>query len=351
MRLVEWLTPPSKAPIPPRTYIIDILWATYGSVAAVLPRLPFAIAKPALVHAREAFYWASAIAQIAILFLPFVDIMSLPLVLNLGAVLAVLIVREGYILDEDRADCEAITSFMTPGLILLFNVVLGFARPDLKIPDEVIIPRAFKLALPIALCRFLLAKVAKEPEPEHPYKGLLRLGNRTWLFNGVWAAGALTLIGCNEQAAPPILLLQAFFISSLTVHAFTISMRLQLNPLDGISRHHRIQVSLNTDPYLDDLRLRRYYLLTGADWFSGFSMTAFLEMLFFFLLPLPLLIGLVELYAGHPNTARISVVQMAANGAGSVALLLTWVQVKKLNRQTAAAFDEKIRELTWARTN
>lgn len=91
--------------------------------------------------------------------------------------------------------------------------------------------------------------------------------------------------------------------------------------------------------------------MTGADWFSGFSMTAFLEMLFFFLLPLPLLIGLVELYAGHPNTARISVVQMAANGAGSVALLLTWVQVKKLNRQTAAAFDEKIRELTWARTN
>ena len=126
---------------------------------------------------------------------------------------------------------------------------------------------------------------------------------------------------------------------------FSLSWRLQLNPLEGISRHRRIKITLNTDPYLDDLRRTRYFLLTGADWFNGFSAQALLEMIFFVLGPLPLLIGLAELYCGHPGAARINALQMAADGAAWVALLVTWIHLKKLNRQTAAAFDERIRQL------
>ena len=129
------------------------------------------------------------------------------------------------------------------------------------------------------------------------------------------------------------------------MHTFTLCWRLQLNPLEGISLHRRIQVTLNRDPYIDDLRRTRYFLLTGADWFSGFGAQAVLEMIFFALLPVPLLIGLAELYFGHPGAAEINRLQMAANGAACVALLATWTVLKKLNRQTAAAFDEQIQQL------
>src|SRR5437899_7297460 len=95
------------------------------------------------------FYWKMAIAQAAILFLPFIDILSLPLVLNLGLVLVVLIIREGYIRKDDRPDCEAITTFMAPALIIFFNLALRFAFPDLRISGDAVIQRAFKLAVPI----------------------------------------------------------------------------------------------------------------------------------------------------------------------------------------------------------
>ena len=49
-------------------------------------------------------YWKMAVAQAAVLFLPFVDMLSLPLALNLGLVLTVLIIREGYIRRNDRQD-------------------------------------------------------------------------------------------------------------------------------------------------------------------------------------------------------------------------------------------------------
>ncbi len=127
-----------------------------------------------------------ALAQTAILFLPFVDILSLPIVLNLGLVLAVLIIREGYIHKTDRTECEAITSFMTLALIIFFNAALGWTSPSLMVAGDGIIQRAAKLAVPIALCRYLLGK---DPGPGHPHKDLLRLANRTWFFNGVWMAG------------------------------------------------------------------------------------------------------------------------------------------------------------------
>jgi len=254
----------------------------------------------------------------------------------------VLIIRDGYIRKQDRPDCEAITAFMTPALIILFNETLRLAFPDLMTSGDAIIQRAAKLAVPMGLCRYLLGK---DPSPEHPHKDLLRLGRRTWLFNGVWAAGALAVITTNAQAVPPILLLQEGLTSFLTVQAFTLGLRLQLNPFEGISLHRRIEVTLNTDPYMNELKRKRHFLLTGADWIGGFSVQALLEMIFFLLLPLPLLIGLAEVYFGHPGAAGINGLQMAANASAWVALLATWTALKKMNRQTAASFDERIKQL------
>jgi len=339
VRVVWRLIPPGPGSA---NEIIDVLLETHGSVSQAILRIPSVIAVPALGCARDAFYWKMAIAQAAILFLPFVDILSLPLVLNLGLVLAVLILREGYTRKDDRSDCEAITTFMTPALVILFNAALGLAFPDLMISGDAIIQRAVKLAVPIALCRYALGK---NSGPGHPHKDVLRLGTRTWFFNALWAAGALATITTNTQAVPPILPLQEGLTSFFTVHAFTLSWRLQLNPLEGISRHRRIEITLNRNPYIDDLRRTRFFLWTGADWFSGFSGQALLEMIFFVLGPLPLLIGLAELSFRHPGAAGINAPQMAANGSAWAALLVTWIHLKKLNRQTAAAFDERIRQL------
>ena len=339
VRVVRRLIPPGPGSA---NEIIDVLLQTHGSVSQAVLRIPAVIAVPALGWAREAFYWRMAIAQAAILFLPFIDMLSLPLVLNLGLVLAVLIIREGYIRKDDRPDCEGITTFMTPALVIFFNMALGLAFPELMISGDAIIERAAKLAVPIALCRYALGK---DPGPGHPHEDLLRLGTRAWFFNGLWAAGALATITTNAQAVPPILPLQEGLTSFFTVHAFTLGLRLQLNPLEGISLHRRIEITLNRDPYIDDLRRTRYFLLTGADWFSGFSAQALLEMIFFVLGPLPLLIGLAELSFGHPGAAGINALQMAANGAAWLVLLVTWIHLKKLNRQTAAAFDERIKQL------
>src|SRR5438093_8783156 len=297
----NWLVKVVRRLIPPgpgsANEIIDVLLETHGSIPQAVLRIPAVIAVPALGWAREAFYWRMAIAQAAILFLPFIDVLSLPLVLNLGVVLAVLIIREGYIRKDDRPDCEAITTFMTPALVIFFNMALGLAFPELMISGDAIIERAAKLAVPIALCRYALGK---DPGPGHPHEDLLRLGTRAWFFNGLWAAGALAVISTNVQAVPPILQFQEFLTTFLTVHTFTLGWRLQLNPLQGISLHRRIEVTLNRDPYIYDLRRTRYFLLTGADWFSGFSVQAVLEVIFLALFLIPLLLGLAGFYFANP---------------------------------------------------
>src|SRR5437667_10334127 len=125
LRPPKWLARIVEALVPPKlgspNELIGVLLETHGSIAQALLHIPVAVAPPALGRARDAFYWKMAIAQTAILFLPFVDIMSLPIALNLGLVLAVLIIREGYIRKDDRAGCEAITSFMTTALIIFFT--------------------------------------------------------------------------------------------------------------------------------------------------------------------------------------------------------------------------------------
>ena len=78
---------------------------------------------------------------------------------------------------------------------------------------------------------------------------------------------------------------------------------------------------------------------------AGEGATPFAIALPLALLPVPLLVGLAELYFGHPGAAEIHGLQMAANSAACVALLATWTALKKLNRQTAAAFDEQIQQL------
>src|SRR5437899_3613183 len=139
----NWLVIAVRGLIPPgpgsANEIIDVLLETHGSVSQAVLRIPAVIAVPAMGWAREAFYWRMAIAQAAILFLPFIDILSLPLVLNLGLVLAVLIIREGYTRKDERSDCEAITTFMTPALVILFNAALGLALPDLMMSGDAII--------------------------------------------------------------------------------------------------------------------------------------------------------------------------------------------------------------------
>src|SRR5437867_10223403 len=159
--------------------------------------------------------------------------------------------REGYIHKTDRTECEAITSFMTPALISFFNAALRWTSPSLMVAGDGIIQRAAKLAVPIALCRYLLGK---DPSPRHPHKDLLRLANHTWFFNGVWMAGALVVLTTNANAVPPILPLQEGFTTFVTAQMFNLSWRLQLNPLDGITRHPRIRVVLYRNPYIDDLK-------------------------------------------------------------------------------------------------
>src|SRR5213593_289727 len=136
VRVVRGLIPPGPGSA---NEIIHVLLETHGSVSQAALRIPAVIAVPALGWAREAFYWRMAIAQAAILFLLFIDVLSLPLVLNLGFGLAVLIIREGYIRNADRPDCEAITTFMTPALVILFNTALGLAFPQLTISGDAII--------------------------------------------------------------------------------------------------------------------------------------------------------------------------------------------------------------------
>ena len=145
LRPPKWLTRIVEALVPPKlgspNELIGVLLETHGSIAQAVLHIPVAVAPPALGRARDAFYWKMALAQTAILFLPFVDILSLPIVLNLGLVLAVLIIREGYIHKTDRTECEAITSLMTPALIIFFNAALGWTSPSLMVAGDGIIQR------------------------------------------------------------------------------------------------------------------------------------------------------------------------------------------------------------------
>ena len=98
LRPPKWLTRIVEALVPPElgspNELIGVLLETHGSIPQAVLLIPVAIAPPALGRAGDRFYWKMAMAQTAILFFPFVDILSLPIVLNLGLVLAVLSISE-----------------------------------------------------------------------------------------------------------------------------------------------------------------------------------------------------------------------------------------------------------------
>ena len=98
LRPPKWLTRIVEALVPPElgspNELIDVLLETHGSIPQAVVLIPVAIAPPALGRARDRFYWKMAMAQTVTLFFPFVDILSLPIVLNLGLVLAVLSISE-----------------------------------------------------------------------------------------------------------------------------------------------------------------------------------------------------------------------------------------------------------------
>src|SRR5437879_12693164 len=109
LRAPNWLVRVIGTLIPPgpgsANEISDVLLETHGSVGQAVPRIPALIAVPALGWAREVFHWKMAIAQAAILVLPFIDILSLPLILNLGLVLAEVLIRDGYLRKHNPRDC------------------------------------------------------------------------------------------------------------------------------------------------------------------------------------------------------------------------------------------------------
>jgi hypothetical protein len=55
-----------------------------------------------------------------------------------------------------------------------------------------------------------------------------------------------------------------------------------------------------------------------------------------------LLIANYEWHIGHPNAATIDWVQMAANAAAWIMLMVTWPYVKMMNRRTAIPFNAAI---------
>ena len=68
-------------------------------------------------------------------------------------------------------------------------------------------------------------------------------------------------------------------------------------------------------------------------------------MLSFFMLGLPLLIGVGEWYMGHPAASGIRWFQVTTNAFAWGILNVTWVYVKQINRATARYFDEAITRL------
>jgi hypothetical protein len=288
----------------------------------------------------DTFYLKLAIVQICILFMPFAGVLSPLLLLILGLTFAALIVREAYVPPGERLECEFITMFMTPAVILALYIAFTWAFPNRLPPGETLAPRLVALSVPIAFFRY---HYAPGLTPESPYRDLLRLHHRVWFFNDLWIAGALTYLVTTEQAAPSQWFFRGFLTVNPAILLFASSLRVQMNPIGSTYRHRRIFGSLFTDPHQEEIRMKRDYLLTGADWFRNFDAQSLCEMLSFAFALSPLLIGLVEWYIGDPNAARIDWIQMSVNGAAWVALVATWPYLKQLNRETAVPFVNTIK--------
>ena len=335
---VRALTP--QTPKANGDFILNDLWKRHPRVREALPRVPAAIAPVLFSRVCDSFYLKLAVVQMCILFMPFAGVLSPPLLLILGLTFSALIVREAYVPPGERLECEFITMFMTPAVILLLYVAMSWAFPGRLLSPEALTPRLVALSLPIGFFRY---HYAPGVTPESPYRDLLRLHYRVWFFNDLWIAAAITYLFTTEQAAPAAWFFRGFLTVNPAVLFFTTAVRMQLNPLGGAFRHRRIFGALFTNPHQEEIRMKRDYLLTGADWTRNFSVQSLYEILSFAFGLSPLVIGVVEWYIGDPNAARISWIQMAANFAAWIVLLATWPLLKRMNRETAVPFDKTIK--------
>jgi hypothetical protein len=183
-------------------------------------------------------------------------------------------------------------------------------------------------------------KAAPDPGPGHPYRGLIDLHTSQWHFNFVWLAGGLACMLTNELAMPSKSFFQGFFTNAPGVLFFTNSIRLQLNPIGGRYRHSVLGLGLFENPYEEEIKMKRDYLLIGADWLHNFTLQSLLEILAFVFASSPLFIGLYQWYVGDPIAARFNWFEVGVNVAGWIVLIATWPYVKKKNRETYAVFDQ-----------
>ena len=191
----------------------------------------------------------------------------------------------------------------------------------------------------IALFRY---HTAPEVGPEHPYKDVLREQERTWYFNDLWLAFWSAYLLTVELGAPLKWHFQPWLTITPAMILFTTAIRVQLNPISGNYRHRMIWVQLFTDPYQDEVRMKRDYLLAGSDWFGNFSLQSLLEMLSFLFALMPLIIASGQWYTGDPIAANFHGFRIALSTGAYLLLLLTWPLIKKLNRRTRRVLDQTI---------
>src|SRR5579862_3022436 len=267
-------------------FLLDDLWSKTPSIREVLPELSLNILKMIYVRIRSGLCGMMLIAQGCTLFILFAGVMSWPVLFILGLTFLALLLHVAYMPLNERLEREFVTAFMAPILIVVFDVgfgmwnwARGFPAPYFPMMPDVLIPRVLALAIPIAWVRH---RYAPASGPQNPYKADLALYYRTWLFNDLWITCALTFLLSLEVAAPAKWFFQGFLTVNPAVLLFTTALRFQLNPIAGISRHRRIFVTLLTDPFENEIREMRDYLLAGADWFANFTAQSLCEILSFF---------------------------------------------------------------------
>jgi len=269
-------------------------------------------------------------------------VLSVRLIATLVVTFALLIVYEAYVRPKERLECEIITTLWVPALVIGLNLAAGLLPPHVVMPLDQLVPRAIvKLGVPIALARILFAR---DYDPNHPFRDLLDLHYRVWFYNFLWMALGVTYVMTLDQVVEAKSL-QSFLVTALPLKLFITSIRYQLNPIGSKYRHSMIVLGLFSDPEEDEIRMKREYLLTGSDWFGKFEPQSVLEILAFSVALVPLVIDLWQWHIGDPNADKINWNQFAANAFAWLVLITTWPRIKKLNRETAKPFDERLRSL------
>lgn len=327
-----------------RDFILKDLWARYGSVPKLLLRFPAAVAPTLYSRTIDTFYLQLAVMQFCILLLPFGGVLSVRLGLVLAMTFLTLMIREAYVDPRDRLECELVTTFAAPAVFVVLYLALGFISPQSMLPSELLGPRLVALSFPIGFIRYHYAPNAR---PGHPFKYLLQLHHRVWFFNYLWLFAGSAYLLTLEVAAPSKWPFQPFLTITPSVMLFSTSIRFQLNPLAGEHSKRIIRILLNRDPDEDEIRIKRHYLLTGADWFSNFDAQSLCEILSFAFALAPLIIAAVEGYIGDPNAAHFNWTQIAVNSAAWLVLILTWPYIKKINRETVIPFDQAIKKFRY----